>query len=120
MHEEQAPLRGEIRGLGSGTGDQRVQAQRPGPPVVFARVRRQLRAVVVSRRRHRFLGRGVGGVPMTWGRGPAPETPACAAGLNQVANALGAANLAAGLPLLPDVRGHSSKRFWERSLQRPR
>jgi hypothetical protein len=42
---------------------------------------------------------------MTWGRDPAPETPARAARLNHVANALGAANLATGLALLPARSG---------------
>jgi hypothetical protein len=41
-----------------------------------------------------------GAVPMTSGHDPAPETPARAARLKRIINALGAANLAAGVALL--------------------
>lgn len=41
-----------------------------------------------------------GAVPMTSGHDPSPETPARAARLKRVVNALGAANLAAGVALL--------------------
>jgi hypothetical protein len=41
-----------------------------------------------------------GAVPMASGHDPAPETPARAARLKRVLNALGAANLAAGVALL--------------------
>jgi hypothetical protein len=41
-----------------------------------------------------------GGVPMTSGHDPAPETPTRAARLKRMVNALGAANLAAGVALL--------------------
>jgi hypothetical protein len=41
-----------------------------------------------------------GAVPMTSGHDPAPETPARAARIKRVLNALGAANLAAGMALV--------------------
>ena len=52
-----------------------------------------------------------GAVPMTSGHDPAPEAPAQAARLKRVVNALGAANLVAGVALLAVISGLAQANF---------
>jgi hypothetical protein len=59
-----------------------------------------------------------GAVPMASGHDPAPETPARAARLKRVLNALGAANLAAGVALLAVNSAQTQVRLRRRPSRR--
>lgn len=59
-----------------------------------------------------------GAVPMSSGHDPAPETPACAARIKQLVNALGAANLAAEVALLATNSSLAQANFRRPPLRR--